>query len=310
MAKPGYAPSGNAIARTGLSLTSRSSSDPSGEKMSPALSTPEASRRKAGRGKKAAQGISGYDVTIERVMLKTPTDPESSTSAANSAPRRSNKKSTPKKADDSLVKDPEARLSVQSKKDPSPVPVQHHYRSFEGGANAGIGAYERDEDENSHDALRRGFLGGENSASSIANELRRYSSMSSAIPSQLRSILGNLKQEDDLISQRMALEELSNLLLLSTEDSLAGQFSPDQFISELVKLARPSEIEMDNSETTILACRCIANLMEALPPSTANVVYGGAVPVLCTQLRNIMFIDNAEQALSVRPFLKQIPLLY
>lgn len=166
----------------------------------------------------------------------------------------------------------------------------------------GTGAYEHDEDEDGLDPLRRGFHGTEGSSAGFAAELRRYSSISSAVPVQFRTILNNLKQDDDPTSQRMALEELSNLLLLSTEDNLAGHFSPDQFITELVKLSKPSETEQDNSETTILACRCIANLMEALPPSTANVVYGGAVPVLCKQLRNIMFIDGAEQALSVRAF--------
>jgi E3 ubiquitin-protein ligase TRIP12 len=40
--------------------------------------------------------------------------------------------------------------------------------------------------------------------------------------------------------------------------------------------------------------------MEALPASTANVVYGGAVPILCQKLLEIHFIDLAEQALSVR----------
>ncbi|KAG7150800.1 ubiquitin fusion degradation protein C12B10.01c like [Verticillium longisporum] len=38
--------------------------------------------------------------------------------------------------------------------------------------------------------------------------------------------------------------------------------------------------------------------MEALPASVANVVYGGAVPVLCQKLLEISFIDLAEQALS------------
>lgn len=51
----------------------------------------------------------------------------------------------------------------------------------------------------------------------------------------------------------------------------------------------------------LLACRCLANLMEALPASTANVVYGGAVPILCQKLLEIHFIDLAEQALSVSP---------
>jgi len=39
--------------------------------------------------------------------------------------------------------------------------------------------------------------------------------------------------------------------------------------------------------------------MEALPSSTGNVVYGGAVPILCQKLLEIHYIDLAEQALSV-----------
>jgi E3 ubiquitin-protein ligase TRIP12 len=39
--------------------------------------------------------------------------------------------------------------------------------------------------------------------------------------------------------------------------------------------------------------------MEALRGSVANVVYGGAVPILCQKLLDIQFIDLAEQALSV-----------
>ena len=100
--------------------------------------------------------------------------------------------------------------------------------------------------------------------------------------------------------QLIALQELSELLLVSTEDNLSGQFSPDQFVKELVTLMQPSEYGEENPEMMLLACRCIANLMEALPPSTANVVYGGAVPVLCQKLLEIHYIDVAEQALSVR----------
>lgn len=237
-------------------------------------------------------------------MLIEYTDSEPSNAAAAVIPsRRVNKKSSPKKTEDVPAKDAEDISLNRSKKVGSASSsAQDNAKAYEDGESPGAGAYEQEDGEDRQDPLRRSFFGAEGS-SSIANELRRYSSMSSAVPSQLRSILSNLKPNNDPSGQRMALEELSNLLLLSTEDNLAGHFSPDQFITELVKLSRPSETEQDNSETSILACRCIANLMEALPPSTANVVYGGAVPVLCTQLRNIMFIDNAEQALSVSFFL-------
>lgn len=55
-------------------------------------------------------------------------------------------------------------------------------------------------------------------------------------------------------------------------------------------------------EAQLLACRCLANLMEALPGSAHTVVGYGAVSVLCSKLLDIQSIDLAEQTLSVRPF--------
>ncbi|RQM05995.1 hypothetical protein DH86_00002550, partial [Scytalidium sp. 3C] len=109
---------------------------------------------------------------------------------------------------------------------------------------------------------------------------------------------GNLKEKSDPSIQLIALQELSEILLVSTEDNLSGHFSPDAFVKELVALMQPSEFGEENPEMMLLACRCLANLMEALPASIANVVYGGAVPVLCQKLLEIHFIDLAEQALS------------
>ncbi|RMZ68839.1 ubiquitin ligase Nedd4 [Pyrenophora seminiperda CCB06] len=92
---------------------------------------------------------------------------------------------------------------------------------------------------------------------------------------------------------------LSEVLLISTEDNLTGHFSPDAYVKELVRLMQPNEFTMEeNPDVMLLACRCLANLMEALPQATANVVYGGAVPVLCSKLLEINFIDLAEQCLS------------
>lgn len=134
----------------------------------------------------------------------------------------------------------------------------------------------------------------------MASDLhRRLREMSSGGASRFRDILALLRQKDDTEGRRGALTQLSNLLLISTEDNLTGQFSPDQFVTELVALMQTNEFDPFSSDTELLACRCIANLIEALPPSTANVVYGGAVPVLCEKLTNIEDIDLPEQALSV-----------
>lgn len=133
-------------------------------------------------------------------------------------------------------------------------------------------------------------------ASSLSNSIRALSGFMSGQSSRLRGILENLKGKD-ASEHLIALQDLSELLLISTEDNLAGQFSPDPYIKELVTLMKPSEFGEENPEIMLLACRCIANMMEALPSSTANVVYSGAVPVLCEKLLEIHYIDVAEQAL-------------
>lgn len=154
--------------------------------------------------------------------------------------------------------------------------------------------YDGEEDEDDPFA---GFRGG-GPQQGLSHTLRALSGMMSGVSSRLREILANLKAKDDPSIQLIALQELSEILLVSTEDNLAGHFSPDAFVKELVILMQPSDWGEENPEMMLLACRCLANLMEALPASTANVVYGGAVPILCQKLLEIHFIDLAEQALS------------
>jgi E3 ubiquitin-protein ligase TRIP12 len=162
------------------------------------------------------------------------------------------------------------------------------------------GDFDRDDDD---DPFGGGYLGGAGGPPhGLSSTLRALTGMMSGVTSRLREILNNLKQKDDPSVQLIALQELSEIFLVSTEDNLSGHFSPDQFVKELVSLMQPSEFGEENPEMMLLACRCIANLMEALPAATANVVYGGAVPVLCQKLLEIHYIDLAEQALSVSPF--------
>jgi len=159
----------------------------------------------------------------------------------------------------------------------------------------------RDLDDDMSDPFGAALFGsGRGPPIGMSSTLRALSGMMSGMSSRLRDILNNLRQKDDPTIQLVALEELSNLLLVSNEDNLSGQFSPDPYVKELISLMQPNEITgEENPETMLLACRCIANLMEALRGSVANVVYGGAVPVLCQKLLEIHYIDVAEQALSV-----------
>ena len=172
-----------------------------------------------------------------------------------------------------------------------------------------VGGREYDDRDEDDDDPFGGFGGPGGPPHGLSTTLRALSGMMSGVSSRLREILNNLKQKDDPSMQLIALQELSEILLVSTEDNLSGHFSPDQFVKELVVLMQPSDFGEENPEMMLLACRCLANLMEALPASTANVVYGGAVPILCQKLLEIHFIDLAEQALSVgihnlcKPFL-------
>lgn len=136
-----------------------------------------------------------------------------------------------------------------------------------------------------------GALGGP--PAGLSSTLRALTGMISGISPRLRDIYNSLRQKDEFV-QQAALQELSEILLVSNEDNLSGHFSPDSFVKELVSLMQPP----NSPEVMLLACRCLANLMEALPASVANVVYGGAVPVLCSKLLEISFIDVAEQSLS------------
>ena len=162
---------------------------------------------------------------------------------------------------------------------------------------------ETDEDEQVHDHRRFdedddseddpfGAFGGPG-GSALSGTLRALTGMMTGFTARLREILNNIRQ-DDLSLQLIALQDLSEILLVSNEDNLSGHFSPDAFVKELVALMNKET----SPEIMLLACRCLANLMEALPASVANVVYGNAVPVLCQKLLEISFIDLAEQALS------------
>ncbi|BFZ56712.1 Ubiquitin fusion degradation protein 4 [Savitreella phatthalungensis] len=146
---------------------------------------------------------------------------------------------------------------------------------------------EDDQDDDGHPSSRRIGIGSFFGAG-----------LSNASGGIFRNILEQLNSGDPTL-QLIALGELANLLSISTEDSLAGYISIDGLVSPLVTIMRgPDAFGEDNPEMMLLACRCLANLMEALPASTANVAYGGAIPVLCQKLLEIQYIDLAEQALS------------
>ena len=202
-------------------------------------------------------------------------------------PRRSKKRSAKPNAD-VVMRDAEEEIEQEEHE-------EEHQGSQTGESNDGTNpsAFGDDDMDPFHSSLfgGRGPMG-------LQSTLRALTGMMSGMSSRLRDILSNLRAKDDPSLQLIALQELSDLLLVSNEDNLSGQFSPDPYVKELVALMQPNQFGEENPEIMLLACRSLANLMEALRGSVANVVYGGAVPILCQKLLDIQFIDLAEQALS------------
>ncbi|QSZ36153.1 hypothetical protein DSL72_007278 [Monilinia vaccinii-corymbosi] len=245
-------------------------SDSAGPSNEPSNPTASSSRRKSNRNNK--KGVQGASTNT----------PSSSKKAKKSAAADKDGDATMNDADEKPPPHPLDDDDISDENDDDEIP-----RDYDGGD---------DEDDDPFGS----FGGPGGPPHGLSSTLRALSGMMSGVSSRLRDILTQLKQKDDPSMQLIALQELSEILLVSTEDNLSGHFSPDAFVKELVVLMQPPDFGFGegNPEMMLLACRCIANLMEALPASTANIVYGGVVPVLCQMILNFGFVDLAEQALS------------
>lgn len=161
--------------------------------------------------------------------------------------------------------------------------------------------------------------------SGFAANLRAMAGFLSGAQTRYRGLLSSLRNRKDPSTQLVALQELSEALSLANEDTLAGYFPTESFVRELVYIMggpkppvtgsnaveQDSDEDMtaievaqaaglvDKGEMTLLACRCLANLIEAMPYAAHTVVSFGAVPVLLSKLTEIEFIDLAEQTLQV-----------
>ncbi|KAF9876240.1 HECT-domain-containing protein [Colletotrichum karsti] len=262
-------------------------------KASAAMSSPDTPAAAANTSENnAPSGSSSRKSSRSKRTAPSATDPSANTSSSS---RRTKRNAANNADQDTPMTGTEEAEKGAIPPPPPPPPPEHHD--------------DDDSDENDDDDDGRryddddddpfGGFGGPGGPGGLSSTLRALTGMMSGISSRLRELLINLRQKDDPSIQLIALQELSEILLVSNEDNLTGHFSPDSFVKELVILMQPNEITgEENPEIMLLACRCLANLMEALPSSVANVVYGGAVPVLCQKLLEISFIDLAEQALS------------
>ena len=175
-------------------------------------------------------------------------------------------------------------------------------------------------------------------AALFGGEFRAFGGMMSGLSNRFKRLKTEL-QSPNPTSRLKALRECSELLLVSNEDTLGGSFSTSSFATEFIAILsgppnidekagdvaipqEPDEMDEDaqlaaalafstggaistgmpgeeQMECQLVACRCLAHLMEALPGSGHTLVHLGAVPVLCSKLTEISYIELAEQTLSV-----------
>ncbi|KAK7534997.1 thyroid hormone receptor interactor 12 [Phyllosticta citribraziliensis] len=277
----------------------RRSSGPSEEKSSAPAASPSSSRRKSNRKKDALGLSSSLSAVVPTQSSRLILESVEGSTAGHQSTRRAKKQS--KADEDVAMRDDNDNAEGQDDGD-------------RGDDSAGEGVpprYDEDEDDDDDDDDDPfgGFLGRHGGHAGLSSTLRALSGMMSGMSSQsqMRSILENLRQKDNPMVQVEALGTLNNILLVTPGEDLAGHFQPDQFVRELVSLMQPNEFALDGQESVeqiTLACQCIANMVDNLPATTANVVYGGAVPVLCQKLKSLntpegfFYIDAAEHALS------------
>lgn len=185
----------------------------------------------------------------------------------------------------------------------------------------------------------RGFGGmdidADTAAAIFGGGFRAFGGGSSAISNRLKRLRADLKSPKSA-TRLQALQECSEILLVATEDTLAGHFSIEGFSKEFIAIldgkpnitGPPAEDEMEDedaqlaaalamstgeempgfggdAEAQLVACRCLAHLLEALPGTGHVLVHLGAVRVLCSKLKEISYIELAEQTLSVSPTFDQ-----
>ncbi|KAJ3349929.1 Ubiquitin fusion degradation protein 4 [Entophlyctis luteolus] len=140
-------------------------------------------------------------------------------------------------------------------------------------------------------------------------------------------ILNQLRNSKDKTMQSFALQELSEILSVATEDMFVGYgpsrlsgFNTREYVECLLGLLTLQSSERDlndaqffmedyffdnpgdgamDSEIMLLACRCLSNLLEANPSANSVFVQCSGVKIMVEKLRRIEYIELAEQVLAV-----------
>nr|VWO96177.1 MADS box protein [Ganoderma boninense] len=173
--------------------------------------------------------------------------------------------------------------------------------------DGGGGDDDGDDDEADRDlASTLGAVGNEPSTMSIFGDYRQLGSYMMGISSRLKTMLNNIKPTANPTTRLVTLQELTCQDPGRYRDE--GEDDEDDGVEQDEDAALAAALAMstgggaypgdENLEAQVLACRCLANLMKALPGFTRTVVYHDAIPVLCSKLIEISYIELAEQTSS------------
>jgi hypothetical protein len=138
--------------------------------------------------------------------------------------------------------------------------------------------------------------------------------------SNASKLLKRIKNRNNTKEQLEALERLADILCVTTEDMFYGNGPPDlegfnlnEFVKALLDVLKDDKDEYyeptteydnfdgneENINAMMMACRCFCNLIEALPSSTTTIVRYDGINVFTDKIKNIKYIELAEQIMSV-----------
>ena len=126
---------------------------------------------------------------------------------------------------------------------------------------------------------------------------KRHAKMASsaADPSTLsgpfKRLYSGLTNDDESI-QMLSLEDTCCTIATATEETLVG-FNPNIFVPLLINFISKKH----NGNMMLYAVRTLSHLLDMIPAITSLAVSHGAVTLLCGTLKNIEFIDVAEQSM-------------
>lgn len=158
------------------------------------------------------------------------------------------------------------------------------------------------DDEDDYDEGRPGVAGGAGAASgllrSLAGEMGGMTWHMNFQADRVKELLDNMSQAEDPTVMLILLQEISEVLLMSSQDLLLYSFPVDDLCTEMTSIMTNPMFE-ESQDCAIMACRTLYNLWEVSPTVSSNICAAGVAKILASKLINLTDVDFAEQAMQL-----------